>query len=263
MIKQALTFICFYSLNLYAQVTASFIASDTVGCDYQTIYFTNTSVGATSYMWNLGNGTWSYTEHAIEGYATGTYIVTLYATDDLGNADSMSVAINIYTAPLADFTYSFINSSTVSFNNTSTGATFYEWTFGDFTFSNDTNPTHTYTSSATYNVSLKAEEDHGCVSITDKDISVVITSIKEEQKPYMLKVFPVPSKEDIIIKIGSMIQEPRIEIYDISGKRVKDISEIKGNEVKVSLTGLSKGIYFVKLKDKEGREYSAEKIVIE
>jgi len=79
-----------------------------------------------------------------------------------------------------------------------------------------------------------------------------------------IKVYPNPSKREITVEINPKfkILNPKIVIYDIAGKKIKEVSDIKTKEVKISIDTLTKGIYFVKLYDKE-KELGGEKIVVQ
>jgi len=58
-------------------------------------------------------------------------------------------------SPVSDFTY-VVEDLQVSFTNTSSNATSYDWDFGDSNSSADENPVHTYAESGSYTVSLTA-----------------------------------------------------------------------------------------------------------
>ena len=62
--------------------------------------------------------------------------------------------------PITTFTY-VMKTDTVTFTNTSTGATSYSWDFGDKTTSTDINPVHIYATSGTYAVVLTATNEGG------------------------------------------------------------------------------------------------------
>jgi vancomycin resistance protein YoaR len=63
--------------------------------------------------------------------------------------------------PTAGFSYS-VNGATVSFTNTSSGATSYDWNFDDGTaIKHGTNPSHTYTTTGDYTVTLTATNSMG------------------------------------------------------------------------------------------------------
>ncbi|MEI6817895.1 MAG: PKD domain-containing protein, partial [Bacteroidota bacterium] len=77
--------------------------------------------------------------------------------DTLGNWSSVLTAtFNRDSIPVADFASNSpvcVNSE-VSFTNTSSEADSYYWQFGDGNFSTDFNPTHTYSNSGNYTVTL-------------------------------------------------------------------------------------------------------------
>jgi gliding motility-associated-like protein len=93
-------------------------------------------------------------------------------------ADTSTYAfINLYPAPVVDF-----NSDTVclgtplTFVNTTVNSvgfvTLYNWNLGDGNTSTSTNPTHTYTTAGTMNVTLFAMNNFGCTDTTTKNILV-------------------------------------------------------------------------------------------
>ncbi len=66
----------------------------------------------------------------------------------------------------------------ISFTNNSTGATGYEWNFGDGSpTSSAVNPTHTYATSGTYTVQLVAFNPNACIPSDTTSISVVINPL--------------------------------------------------------------------------------------
>ena len=71
----------------------------------------------------------------------------------------------------ANFTYTQNGAGAVNFINTSSGASSYNWSFGDGTTSTVTSPSHTYTPAGTYTVSLTADASGGN-STTSQTINV-------------------------------------------------------------------------------------------
>lgn len=61
---------------------------------------------------------------------------------------------------------------TVAFSNTSKNAAYFQWDFGDETYSFDENPEHQYSSEGTYNVSLTAIGNDGSSAIASSTITV-------------------------------------------------------------------------------------------
>lgn len=150
-------------------VTAGFTADFTSGCAPLVVHFTNTSTGATSYSWDLGNGTSTPLTDASTSYlAVGTYTVTLTAYSG-GTSSTHSVVITVYPSPTVVFTASdttICPGTTIAFTNSSIagvpGGMTYLWNFGDGSTSTAANPTHTYTTPGNYNVSLTVTNAQGC-----------------------------------------------------------------------------------------------------
>lgn len=152
-------------------VTAGFKVDNSAGCGPLVVHFTNTSTGATSYSWNLGNGTTSSLKDVSGTYLTpGTYTATLVATGG-GTSATYTMTITVYPAPLVSFHASDTSvcpGTTVSFTSTTSGGTpgpmTYIWNFGDGTLSTLATPTHAYSTPGYYRVTLSVTNSMGCVS---------------------------------------------------------------------------------------------------
>ncbi|MFM7054504.1 MAG: PKD domain-containing protein, partial [Bacteroidota bacterium] len=149
-------------------VTAAFTAPS--GCAGSAVQFTNqstTTVGTlVSYSWNFaGLGTSTLQNPTFTFPSAGTYSVTLVATASNGCSNTVTNTITINTAPVAQFTTgSACAGGTIAFNNTSTpvaGST-WAWNFGNGTTSTLQNPSVTYSTAGTYNVSLVVTSSNGC-----------------------------------------------------------------------------------------------------
>jgi len=156
---------------LYSAPVANFTFSGANNPAPCTVAFTNTSTNSTSYLWDFGDGTQiSTVQNPQHIYTTGgTFNVHLIATG-AGGSNSITKNVTIlYSAPVANFTFSGANNPApclVTFTNTSTNATSYYWNFGDGGTSIATNPQYTYTTSGTFNVQLTASNAGGSNSIT-------------------------------------------------------------------------------------------------
>lgn len=166
----------------FAQPTASFSATPTVGCAPLSVIFSNNSIGANSYYWNFGNGNSSALQNPTTVYLTpGSFTVTLIAINTLtGQRDTLTAVdyIFIVTPPNADFAAAPLAACeeevAINFLNTSTGAITYIWDFGDGATSTLTNPTHVYTTPGNYNIKLIATNGFGCNGITTKNNFITI-----------------------------------------------------------------------------------------
>lgn len=166
---------------VYALPSASFTADKVSGCAPLNVQFANTSAGATSYYWDLGNGnTSTLTNPANIFTVPGTYTIKLIAFDGSGNADSI-IQTNYITVdgkPTADFSCSHfascLDGNSFSFTNQSVGATTYLWDFGDGTTSNQANPQHSYTLEGSFTITLIATNGNGCQDVHIKNQYITI-----------------------------------------------------------------------------------------
>ncbi len=136
------------------------------GCKVWTISPNNTSLYATSYYWEFGDGSVSTVMNPVYTYTTaGVYRVTLTVTGP-GGTDSKSQLVNVYQSPLAYFEVSpstvYVNDEKVRCFNLSQGAVSYIWEFGDGDTSHVADPYHRYTAEGVYEITLHAYSANGC-----------------------------------------------------------------------------------------------------
>jgi len=147
-------------------LVVDFSASPLLGVNPLQVVFSDDSTGATgtAWIWDFGDGSTSNLQHPTHTYmAPGSYDVEL-AVFLPGQNDSLVQQdfITVTPAPVVvDFTGSptqGMNPLTVSFNDTSTGATItaWRWSFGDGTTSTQQDPSHVYTAPGIYTVQLQA-----------------------------------------------------------------------------------------------------------
>lgn len=160
---------------------AAFTSDKTSICLGDSISFSDTS-GATSRTWHLGDGSLSSLSNFSHLYnSSGTYNVSLSITDQNGCKDSlmMGAFITVFPRPsvgfVADTTSSCSFPFTVTFSDTSKNANSWLWDFGDNSIDSIQNPIHTYTSSGTFNVSLKTTSANGCVDSTGISPYIIIS----------------------------------------------------------------------------------------
>ncbi|MBL7917822.1 MAG: gliding motility-associated C-terminal domain-containing protein, partial [Bacteroidia bacterium] len=97
---------------------------------------------------------------------TKNYTVQLIGKDGHGCADTAYKTIRVFPKPNAYFevtpTNYFLPDATVIPTNLTTGATTYNWFFGDGGSSNIQNPVYKYKSKGDYYISLIARSNRGC-----------------------------------------------------------------------------------------------------
>jgi PKD repeat protein len=112
--------------------------------------------GAITYTWSNGA-----TSSSIGGLCAGSSY-TVVAASSMPGVNCCSLAVGVVNIPTVTpcnvtggFTYSQ-NMSFFNFTNTSTGASSYQWNFGDGGIAGGANPTHNYASTGTYTVTMIA-----------------------------------------------------------------------------------------------------------
>ncbi len=162
-----------FAIAVFAQnPVPSFNTNQTSGCSPLTVQFTNTSINASSYYWDFGNGNTSILINPSNVYSNaGIYNVKLIAIGANGQTDSVlssnliTVSSNSTPAFHAINTISCVDGNAVSFLNTSTNATNYLWDFGDGNTDTLANPNHVYLLDGSYTIKLISYDTYGCPSI--------------------------------------------------------------------------------------------------
>jgi gliding motility-associated-like protein len=171
-------------VTVYPGAVASFLDnSNPPGCSPFAAFFTNTSQNATSYLWDLGDGTTSNLVNPINTYINTTglldsYDITLYAYNSNGCNDTVMHPIIVY--PLADFDFTIFGASgcapltaTMPFVQ---GVQSFNWDFGDGSTSPFAQPTHIFQNSSDsvveYTVTLIGSSAFGCIDTSSTTVTV-------------------------------------------------------------------------------------------
>lgn len=160
-------------------------SSPNTGCVGTSIPFTNTTSGAvTSYAWTFGDGNISSQTNATNTYSSsGTFAVTLTAYNAAGCQNFLSKDISVYSNPQPDFAveappYSCANYPAQFDNNTpplpDSNIATWVWNFGDAAngTSNQKNPSYTFSTATTYNVTLQAISNFGCTGTKQHNVVI-------------------------------------------------------------------------------------------
>ena len=146
--------------------------------------------------------------------------------------------------PSANFSES-ISGNTATFTNSSSSVNStlnYSWDFGDGNTSSIQNPSHTYTTSGTYTITLIASNCIFSDTIT-KTIQIGVTSIEESQIS-AFEFYPNPTTNQIHLKVANKLLGSIYTIYDFTGKTVLTGKILSEHSV-VELANLSRGIYLL------------------
>ena len=192
------------------------------------ITFSNKSEKAESYLWDFGDGNTSTDKepkHAFE--KAGTYTVTLTAKDAKEKENITTQTIRVERPALsADFEFTKsadVAPAIVTFKNLSTGADKYVWDFGDYTQSEEENPSHKYRFSGNYTVKLYAL-DGGKRKVVEKQV-----------------VIDAPEGECLIL-IETKFGDMKVRLYD-------ETPNHRDNFIKLAEEGFYDGTLFHRVMD--------------
>ena len=226
--------------------------------------FTDISTGTpTSWLWNFGDGSTSIAQNPIHTYVTpGTYIVTLTASNNFGS-DDFTTSVTYFELVVSEIQIlsSLIDNQPILFHANSPGAISWQWVFGDGNTSNLQTPSHTYSNPGEYIVNLNVTNVDGCyTSISD---TIYIESLGIDNKQSNFSIYPNPNQGIINIVNSNTVNIDDIIITNLLGEIIynfkNDNSKIVSKQI--TLTDVSTGIYFVRVKFKDD-EIVVTKIVI-
>ncbi|MBW8060707.1 MAG: PKD domain-containing protein [Solirubrobacterales bacterium] len=187
-----------FNITVHPKPVAVFTPSDTIGCAPLTVTFTDSSIGALTYIWKFGDGDFDFTPGSVthtygnSNIITDTFLLTLIVENADGCKDTLTQNIIVYPEITAIFVTNPPDTSgcspfTVDFNNQtfpSTGNS-YQWNFGDALCtplpacdqSSLQDPTHTYVNNGLTTVistvQLIATSSFNCTDTAYQDIIVL------------------------------------------------------------------------------------------
>ncbi len=147
----------FVDITVFPVVKSEFSFSGSPSCTPFDVVFHNSSLNASRYYWDFGNGNDTVTfdtgsfvyTFSNTGYNDNEeYLVTMRAESDRGCYHETTKSVIVYPDIEARFVAdetTGCNPLTVDFSNQSNGAAYYQWDFGDGSSSTEENPVHTFT----------------------------------------------------------------------------------------------------------------------
>ena len=161
--------------------------------------------------------------------------------------DSCAGPLSTVLAQVVDANFSsVVNSGTAAFTDISTGASSWSWDFGDGNVSTQQNPTHTYSGTGPFLVTLSI--NNGACSFSDS--VAVSVGINEIEKAFNLVIAPNPASNETSLRFSENLTEDlSIEIIGMDGKILIHTSMPSGTSDKIlDLNLLPPAMYLVRLK---------------
>ncbi len=186
-------------ITVNPQISAEF-GQEENGCSPLTITFDNESFGANvDFVWNFGDGGVSSMLNPVHTFVNNTlndttFTVELISSSFYGCQEVYTQDIVVFATPIADI--SILDSVgcyplDVTFENSSTAASSYTWSYGTGELGNSSEQLHTHTfynvnlTPVTYTVTLKALSASGCESSDNVFVEVL---------PYLDAQFSSPNE---------------------------------------------------------------------
>jgi len=207
--------------------------------------------GGNQYQWNPGalNGA----NPTVTVNAATTY--TVIATNQAGCTKADSISISIANGVNPNFGYT-TNNYTVNFSDSSNSAITWMWLFGDGNASFSQNPTYTYSSPGTYDVTLIVSNGVCSPDTIIKTITIQAIGLSTIIDGKQLTVYPNPIRSIATINFESRSTSANIEILNTIGAIVmnKTISPAYGNvySEQIDMKNLPTGIYYAKITSASG-----------
>ncbi|MEZ5043479.1 MAG: PKD domain-containing protein [Saprospiraceae bacterium] len=243
------------SITLGQAPNANFSFTPTGGCERATIQFSNQSSGSIdNYAWAFPGGTpeSSTLQNPIVTYENaGLYTVSLQVGGPLGEANLVREgAVEVLLRPNPSFSFT-IDGLSVSFQNNSSEANRYNWSFGDGNNSNEGNPTHIYTAPGLYDVSLNAQNQY-CGLAISQSVFLKPNATDEPAPTASWVAYPNPFTNELFLldKSGMIGDHIHFQLYNDLGQLKQQGTFVQ--QLSLSTTTLSAGIYWIKM-SQEGK----------
>lgn len=226
-----------YTDQSHPNATGTYIASCTL---FSTI-FRRSCVGATY----VPAGTVASDAQTIRGMASAI-VADSSGTWNLGVND-----------PVADFSYNQLGPGSFQFTNNTIDAVAQTWSFGDGSTSEGTAPTHTYTSSGIFPVTLFVTDNCGRTDSTTLDVTVSITGIADVGSGPSLQVVITSG----MISVQNSSAADRFELLDLSG-RTLFTSQLRNQTDRFAVPMDLKGAFLYRVSNGSGTVHSGRCVIL-
>jgi PKD repeat protein len=233
---------------LFNPPTADFIGVPTSGFAPLQVQFTDLSVDSVnSRLWFFGDGGISFEQNPLHTYdAAGSYTVALQLSGPGGNGymekiDYIKVFSDILQADFSGNPTTGQAPLIVDFTDFSVGdIDTWEWDFGDGDTANVQNPSHEYTFTGSFTVSLTINGPAGSSTETKVDYILIPVGI-EENETEAIMIYPNPVTNFLNVRFPNAAKRKLI-LQTIDGKHL--VERITSNEFdRIDMSEYDQGIY--------------------
>lgn len=184
-------------------------------------------------------------------FPVGVRNVSYLAIDGSNNSGLCDFNITVLPPPAITSAFSFSQIGNLTYNfsdQSSTGAIFRQWDFGDGNTSTVQNPTHQYASSGNYTVCLIASDS--CTADTNCQ-TLAVVGVESAIGSPAVQVYPNPGQGLMTLEIrGHNRESINLRVLDLAGRILVELPEMisgTAGRIRVDLRELSAGIYFLQV----------------
>ena len=246
-----------------AAPTAFFAADPTNGCaPLEVTFIDQSSDNVTEWSWVFegGNPATSTEQNPTVIYENiGEFGVSLTVSNAAGtDAILFGNYIEVGKGPEALFNYQQGVLGGIQFNNLSTDASSYTWTFGDGNMSSVISPLHFYDEAGVYEVQLIASNECGSDTMVTT-LEYVPVSINELSEITSLNVYPNPTSgsfEFSLTMAEESVRKLQVSLLDLLGRELeqKEYKVLNGSlNSGFDISDLPSGLYYLEF-ESEGRK---------
>ncbi|MDX2002219.1 MAG: PKD domain-containing protein [Chitinophagales bacterium] len=225
-----------------------------------TAHFSDLSSVVCSAQWSYGDGSYSTSFQPSHAYPdTGTYSVTLI-TRAANLTDTFSMEVRVpytdtcgYMEPgtaRADFVGS-VTGNTASFDFRGTDYCSFIWYFGDGDSSLTLNPSHTYTDTGYYYVSLICRAGISSDTLTKRVRIRGTVGVEDAEELTGVRVYPNPANDVLVIELEQS-KEADLVLYDMVGRAMLKQTIRRGSNT-IDVSALAEGLYIYRIGETTGK----------
>lgn len=208
--------------------------------------------GAQTYSWNTGSSGSSIT---VNPSSQTTYTVIGSNGNCAGNPATSTISVTSAPTVIASATPTSVAvGGTVSFSSAGSGATSYVWDFGDGNSSTQSNPSHTYSSSGIFVVTLTGTLN-GCTSTNQITINVGGVGIDESDFENSISIQPNPNNGIFEVSMNfTKAHNIKLDLYNSIGQVItsKELSNAVSTKIDFNLSEYSSGVYYLSVQSNHG-----------
>lgn len=208
-------------------------------CDGDSVFLEAKIIDGAVYDWRNGAK-----ESGLYHSDSGSYLATTFSACV---AFEQPFEVVVSHMPVADFSYTITDNSTVECKNKSINGKNYTWDMGDGSIYTSEDVVHTYTSTGSYEVLLVVDNEcftNSVAQVVNLETSPFFTP--QGKKYAVISIFP--TRVESFVQLAS-VQEGvySLKILDVCGRVVLDKNNLIINEagLRIDVSGLRPGIYFV------------------